>query len=165
MTDRARVHRNEARTYDLRDGELVNARRVYRSEFAAHNGIFSNVLDLVQWDAALYSDRLLSHESREAMWSRTRLADGTRYPYGFGWVLSRRAGRPVQFHGGATGTALYRFPEDTLTVIVLTNLGGSGAQDLATRVAEMMIPEMQDGCRSISSTCVRIPESTSANEV
>lgn len=137
------IHRNEARSYDLRDGELANAGRVYRVETPTHNGIFSNVFDLVRWDAALYSDELLSSESRAAMWMPTAIADGVRHPYGLGWALHRYGGRPLQLHTGASGTAIARFPHNTLAVIVLTNLAGSReAQDIAIEVARMIIPDL-----------------------
>lgn len=146
LVDRWSIFENEARNYDLRDGEVVNARRVYHVETPSHNGVSSNVLDLVEWDAALYSDRLLSQESRHEMWSRVRLSSGARHPYGFGWALYHRAGRPVHVHGGITGTMVLRFPQDTLAVIVLTNLGaGSNMGEIAWDIAGMMIPELVDG--------------------
>lgn len=144
VVDRYRIHRDEARSYDFRDGELVNARRVYQVETPSHNGIFSNVLDLAKWDAALHADDFLSAESREAMWSPARLDDGTRHPYGFGWALWDLGGRPVQLHGGITGTMLARFPRDTLVVVLLTNLGGGNTQEIALDIAEMMIPDLDE---------------------
>lgn len=146
IVDRWRIFENEARNYDLRDGELVNARRVYHVETPSHNGVFSNVLDLVKWDAALYSDRLLGEETRRVMWSRVSLSDGVRHPYGFGWALDERAGRHVHVHGGVTGTMILRFPQDTLAVIVLTNLGaGSDMGEITWDIAGMMIPDLMDG--------------------
>ena len=156
IVDRWRIFENEARNYDLRDDELVNARRVYHVETPSHNGVFSNVLDLVRWDAALYSDDLLSEQSRENMWTPTTLSDGYRHPYGFGWALDQRAGRPVQLHGGVTGTMIVRFPRDTLAVIVLTNLGAGGnAGAIAWSVAQMMIPELRSGLPTESADLAR----------
>jgi hypothetical protein len=51
-----RIYRNEARGYTIRDGEWVNIRRVHKVETPSHHGTFSNVLDLVKWDEALYGD-------------------------------------------------------------------------------------------------------------
>jgi D-alanyl-D-alanine carboxypeptidase len=146
VTDRLSIHRNESRSYDLRDGELVNAGRVYRVQTPAHNGIFSNVFDLVRWDAALYSDELLGSDSREAMWTPTPISDGPPHPYGLGWALFELGDRPIQLHTGATGTAIVRFPHDTLTVVVLTNLAGSSeAQDIAIEAAGVLIPDLHRG--------------------
>lgn len=145
VVDRWRIHKNEARNYTLRDGELVNDRRVYQGETPSHAGMFSNVLDLAKWDAALHSDGFLGEASRKAMWSHARLTGGVNYPYGLGWALDVRAGRQVQWHGGVTGTVIVRFPQDELAVIVLTNFSRAGAHELAMEIAEMVIPELRSG--------------------
>jgi len=51
------------------------------------------------------------------------LNDGSRRPYGFGWSVTERRGHRLIDHTGITGTQFSRFPDDHLTVIVLTNLG------------------------------------------
>src|SRR5258707_10277916 len=61
------------------------------------------------------------------MWTPVKLKDGSRAigpagPYGFGWFLDKFRGHRVVFHGGSTGTCIFRLPDDGLTVIVLTNL-------------------------------------------
>jgi CubicO group peptidase (beta-lactamase class C family) len=57
------------------------------------------------------------------MWTPVKLNDGTSYPYGFGWEIENAHGHRVITHTGMTGTEYTRFPDDKLTVIVLTNLG------------------------------------------
>jgi CubicO group peptidase (beta-lactamase class C family) len=144
--DRTRIHKNEARGYTLRDGELINIRRVRDFETPSHLGIFSNVYDLVKWDAALYTDKLLTANSRAAMWTPVRLADGSTYPYGFGWQVWHQRGHTVHRHTGITGTEIVRLPDDGLVIIVLTNLGGQGpginSWGIALDIAEMMIPAL-----------------------
>jgi CubicO group peptidase (beta-lactamase class C family) len=84
----------------------------------------STVLDLAKWDAALYRDDVLARVSREAMWTPIKLPDDTWSLYGFGWFLGSFQGRRWVSHGGSVNgfqSVLTRFPEDSLTVIVLTN--------------------------------------------
>ena len=84
----------------------------------------STVRDLVKWDRVLATTQILNDESRRQMWTPVRLNDGSSHPYGFGFELGTRAGRPHVGHGGSLPgfRAIYaRFPEDRLTVIVLTN--------------------------------------------
>ena len=57
------------------------------------------------------------------MWAPVKLKNGGRYPYGFGWNLGEKDGHKMISHGGYTGTEYTRFPNDKLTIIVLTNLG------------------------------------------
>jgi CubicO group peptidase (beta-lactamase class C family) len=123
VIDHVGVHRDLARGYTLRDGALSVLHRPWQFELPSHFGLFSTVGDLAKWDAALYGDRLLSEASRREMWTPVRLADGTAHPYGFGWEVADHDGRTVLRHTGITGTEIVRVPDDTLAVIVLTNLG------------------------------------------
>lgn len=148
IQDQSRIHRNEARGYTLRDGELINIRRVGQQETPSHFGIFSNVGDLVKWDAALYTDRLLSEKSRREMQTPVRLNDGRSHAYGLGWQVWNQRGHAVQHHTGITGTEIVRLPDDTVLVVVLTNLGrgNGGTADswgIAQEVAAMVVPGLQ----------------------
>jgi CubicO group peptidase (beta-lactamase class C family) len=147
--DELKITANEAQGYSIKDGELVNIWRDCVEEVAGGWGIFSCVPDLVRWDQALRDGEVLSDRSYEEMFSRVKLADGTRYRYGLGWRLPERNGIPYQYHNGITGTEILRIPSRGVTVIVLTNLGRSGsvgsteanAWGLADLVASVMVPE------------------------
>lgn len=123
VLDHARILKHRAAGYTLRDGQLVNIRRVVQIELPSHYGVFSTVKDLVTWEAALAGGRILRPATLDQMWTPVRLNDGTTYPYGFGWFLGERRGHRWISHTGITGTELSRLPDDGLTVVVLTNLG------------------------------------------
>ena len=116
-----------ARGYVWRNGVYENA-----AEFIAirPSGAFlSTVSDLARWDAALYDDRVLTESSRNQMWTPMRLNDGSPTEYGFGWELDTMDGHRGVHHGGSLPgfrAEMSRFPDDGLTVIVLTN--GDSAQ-------------------------------------
>jgi hypothetical protein len=57
------------------------------------------------------------------MWTAATLNSGLATQYGFGWEVRQQRGHRVITHAGMTGTEYSRFPDDALTVIVLTNLG------------------------------------------
>lgn len=91
------------------------------------------------------------------IWTPARLNDGRpasdgRGAYGFGWFLSEQHGHRVISHGGITGVEMTRYPDDRLTVIVLTNLGFSfipGAEmpnswGLTQAIAGFYIPDLVD---------------------
>ena len=71
----------------------------------------------------LVGEKLLSKKSIEEMFTPFK----DLYPgrsYGFGWLISEKFGRREIAHGGnATGFITYfaRYPEERLTVIVLSN--------------------------------------------
>lgn len=126
ILDQVKIHPNEARGYTLRDGELVNIRRIWEFEIPSHYGIFSTVGDLAKWDKALYSEDILTQESKNEMWKPMMRNNGIPSPYGFGWTTWLRGDEKIIDHTGITGTQITRFLNDSLTVIVLTNLGRRG---------------------------------------
>jgi D-alanyl-D-alanine carboxypeptidase len=125
VLDQSRILKHRAAGYTLRDGRLVNIRRVAQVELPSHYGVFSSVKDLVTWDAALAAGKVVKPETLAQMWTPVRLNSGATYLYGFGWFVDERRGHRWISHTGLTGTELSRFPDDGLTVVVLTNLGGT----------------------------------------
>ena len=129
-----------ARGYSWRDGGYVNA-----PEFIAlrPSGAFlSTIEDLARWDAALYDDRVLTRASRDAMTRPTALTGGGASGYGFGWYLDSVDGRWRVRHGGTMPgfrAQMTRFPNDSLTVIVLTNADGAQPDVMAREVARMYL--------------------------
>ena len=132
--------RHRARGYAWRDSGYVNA-----PEFVAlrPSGAFlSTALDLARWDSVLYEDRVLTKASREAMWAPTRLTGGGVSEYGFGWQLDSLGGHRQVHHGGSLPgfrAQMSRFPDDSLTVIVLTNADGARPYELARGVARIYL--------------------------
>lgn len=112
--------------YRLVKGELKNQEWVSPTlNTTADGALYTNVLDLAKWDAALYTTKLVKQSSFGAMWTPVKLNDGSSYPYGFGWSLQPRLGRRVVSHDGAWQgftISIARFLDDRLAVVVMTNL-------------------------------------------
>jgi CubicO group peptidase (beta-lactamase class C family) len=123
VMDVSRILKHRAANYTLRDGRLVNDWRVWDVELPSHYGVVSTVKDLVTWEAALSAGKIVKPATLTEMWTPVRLNAGGSYPYGFGWSVDERRGHRWITHTGITGTELSRFPDDGLTVVVLTNLG------------------------------------------
>jgi D-alanyl-D-alanine carboxypeptidase len=105
----------------------------------------STVLDFAKWDAALYSDNILSAVSREQMWKPITLSSGETARYGLGWFTETFQGhRRIHHEGGIPGFSsdFERFVDDRLTVIVLTNVTNHDLEDLALRVAGFFAPAL-----------------------
>src|SRR5580658_224539 len=105
----------------------------------ADGALYSTAADMTKWDAAITARALLKPESYAQMWTPAPLDDGKSYPYGFAWDLLEVNGHRLQEHGGAWQgfTAHYaRYPDDQLSVIVLTNLesGASNPEKIAHEV-------------------------------
>jgi D-alanyl-D-alanine carboxypeptidase len=151
MLDRWKLVKGSVPVYTIRNGELAPWRRDWQYEVNAFAGILSTVGDLVKWDAALRDRTLLKPESFEAMWTPAKLNDGTDAvlfgeAYGFGWTLGELRGHRTVEHAGASGTYILHFLDDSLTIIVLTNLEGpccSQPAVLARGIAGLVRPQYQ----------------------
>ncbi len=127
-----------ARGYVWRQNRYENAPELIA---VRPSGAFiSTVMDLAKWDTALHEDRLLSKASREAMWVPARLTNGATSGYGFGWELNDFEGHRQVHHGGALPgfrAEMALFPDDGLTVIVLTNADGARPDQIARGIAKI----------------------------
>lgn len=112
--------------YRLVKGELKNQEWVSPTlNTTADGALYTNVLDLAKWDAALYQRKFVKPSSYDAMWTPVKLNNGQAYPYGFGWGVKTQAGYHIVEHDGAWQgftMSIARFLDQGLTVIVMTNL-------------------------------------------
>ena len=92
----------------------------------AAGSMYSTVEDLYLWDQALYTDKLLSAQSKELMY-KPFLEN-----YAYGWVIVNTAfkenDQPVQMirHGGGINgftTTIVRFPKEKNLIVILDNTG------------------------------------------
>ncbi len=104
----------------------ANANFLDMDQPGAAGGLMSTVDDLAKWDASLYTDKLLSAEARQRLWTDYTLSDGEKTGYGFGWGLGEHGGKKIiQHSGGIFGfsTNGIRIPEENFYVAVLSNGG------------------------------------------
>lgn len=137
---------NRAAGYRLVDDELKNQEWVSPTlNTTADGALYFNILDLAKWDAALAGNEFLAEEIKTRMWSPVKLNGGTTYDYGFGWGVRKRKGHRSIEHGGAWqgfSTHIARFPDDRLSVVVLTNLSGADAGYLSYAIAGLYAPDL-----------------------
>jgi CubicO group peptidase (beta-lactamase class C family) len=136
---------NRAAGYRLVKGELKNQEWVAPAmNTTADGSLYFSTLDLAKWDAALYSEKLLKRRSLDLMWTPVKLKDGqpNKAGYGFGWFIEDRHGHRCIHHDGSWQgfeTAIDRYVDDQLTVVVLTNLAGAQPGKITQQVAEMYL--------------------------
>ncbi len=104
-------------------GEWQNKGSQDLSIYGGFGGIYSTLDDMLIWSRALETDRILSGASRAAMFT------DYGFDYGFGWRFAPKFGRKLIWHTGAFADAGFasvfdRFPEEQLTVILMTNNTG-----------------------------------------
>lgn len=136
---------NRSAGYRLVKGELKNQEWVAPMiNTTADGSLYFSILDLAKWDAALYTEKLLKHCSLETMWTPAKLKNGqpNKEGYGFGWFMEEQHGHHVVGHDGAWQgfkTAIARYVNDGLTVVVLANLAEAKPGGIAEHIAELYL--------------------------
>jgi len=106
----------------------------------------SSVTDLAKWDSILYTNKLLTADSKKQMWTPMKLNNGAATGYGFGWFIDS-VNNHLRIHhsGGVPGfrSDFERFPEDKFSVIVLTNGGNASPERMAQNIAGFFMPALK----------------------
>jgi CubicO group peptidase (beta-lactamase class C family) len=127
--------------YTPDSGRFVPSDQSVTSATLGDGGIYTSVEDLVQWDQALYTERLVDRASLTLATTPPTLP-GDSAQYGFGWFVDTYRGQRRWRHTGETSgftNAIQRFPERHTTIIVLTNRNGGTPWTIAERIADLML--------------------------
>jgi CubicO group peptidase (beta-lactamase class C family) len=138
---------NRAYGHSRRNGQYVETDQSSSSATQGDGGIYSNLEDLAKWDDALRTNRLLSREEMAPALVPVKLADGGAthaapgkpVAYGYGWFLDPLDAHQRMWHSGTTigfRTAIERFVEDGVTVIVLANRSDFDATAAGEKAAQ-----------------------------
>jgi len=128
---------NRAYGYTVENGEVRFSDQSTTSAVLGDGGVYTSLRDYYKWDQALYTERILSQESLRQMWT------GNFGDYGLGWRVDSKNGHRRLHHDGSTSgfrNYVIRYPDDKLTVLVLTNRRGPDAMPLAEAVAALYLP-------------------------
>ena len=147
-TDPQPIVPNRASGYEWKNDHFEN-RPVLLPPIAFSAGsLLSTAEDMAKWDAALYTEKLLKKSSLDEIWTAAATNDKAAMPfnYGFGWFVDTYHGhRFVQHSGGTPGfsSVIYRFIDDKLTIIILTNHSDRILDQLAIDLAGICLPELK----------------------
>jgi len=104
--------------------------------------ISSTTSDLLKWDRALYTEKLVSAQKMSEMFSLTKLKDGSISNYGFGWMLRSDSvlGKIVYHTGDNPGykTEILRYIDKDKTVIILCNNAHAKFDELVKKVEGLL---------------------------
>jgi CubicO group peptidase (beta-lactamase class C family) len=118
------IYSDSLKKYILPD-ELEETKMVIWLDGIVGDGtVNSTVNDLLKWDRALYTEKLVSSESKKEIFSAVELNNKSKRDYGFGWALSddETYGKIVNHSGGWPGykTFIERHIDNDKTIIVLS---------------------------------------------
>lgn len=142
-TNMTSIIANRAGGYDWSNDRMENTENYLA--LRPSGAFLSTVLDLAKWDAALYNNQIIKSTTREQMWSPVKLNNGNTHPYGFGWELGKIGNHRIVRHGGSLPgfrADFTRFPDDQLTIVVLTNGDDANANLLAVNIADFYLPNL-----------------------
>jgi len=143
-------HQARGYTYNFGD-ELTTIQYELPPFLRASAGMNSNVKEIAQWAIALQKGQLLSKPSSlKALWSPAVLENGKTAGfdrllngYALGWQVIERVEHPAVASVGGDRSALVIYPEDDLSIIVITNLMGASPQTFIDEIAEFYISGME----------------------
>jgi CubicO group peptidase (beta-lactamase class C family) len=97
---------------------LIRAPYMHMPISKSAGALYSTVADLLLWDQALYTEKLLSRKSLDAMFT---IFKGD---YGYGWHIDKQFNHRRVFHTGVIlgfKTSIDRYLDDKVSVIILSN--------------------------------------------
>jgi CubicO group peptidase (beta-lactamase class C family) len=135
---------HRARGYMPGPGGLQNASHVAeQTNTTADGSMLFSLRDMIAWNEVVRSRAVLSPGSWDQITTPLVLNSGNSHPYGFAWFFDEVAGQPVLEHSGSWQgfvNQYTRFPDQDLSVIVLTNARTAMSAPLAMRVGAMIDP-------------------------
>ncbi len=135
--------KNRSRYYSLDDGKLINAPWVDNSNKWAGGGLLSTSDDLVRFGLAHLTDRFLSRETIEMMWTSLTTSTGEETEYGIGWSIEADAEgrRLIRHSGGSVGgiTELRIYPDQGFVVAIVTNTSPADLKPLANDIVSIFL--------------------------
>jgi CubicO group peptidase (beta-lactamase class C family) len=117
---------------------LVNATYIDMRVPGGAGALYSTTHDLLLWTRSLFGGKVLSPESLETM--TTPFKDD----YACGLFVKTVDGRKVIAHGGGIdgfNSELAYYPDEGLTVVVLANVNGSAASEMAGQLPKVAFGE------------------------
>lgn len=127
--DNTALLKHRAVGYIRQPDRIVNALYMDMSNAYAAGGLYSTAEDLLLWNQALETEKLVSKKSLAEIFTPGK---GN---FGYGWFVNRDANRLVISQGGLNSgfaSAIYRYPEERVCIILLNNF--ENAAPFLTRV-------------------------------
>lgn len=135
--DPLRIIMHRAAGYQKQAGKVINASYMDMTVPYAAGSLYSTTGDLLVWDQALYTEKLVSKKSLDEIFTPWKGEAG----YGYGWGIGKKFDRREISHGGGIygfATQIARYPDDRVTVVVLSNIQAAPAGQIAGNLAAIV---------------------------
>ncbi|MEP6705580.1 MAG: serine hydrolase [Acidobacteriota bacterium] len=135
--DPLKIIMHRAAGYQKQAGNIINAAYTDMSVPYAAGSLCSTTGDLLIWDTALYTEKLVSKKSLNEIFTPEKGDSG----YGYGWGIGKKLGHKSISHGGGIygfATDISRYPDDKVTVIVLSNIQSAPSGQISSDLAAIV---------------------------
>lgn len=105
-------------------------------------GVYTSASEWVDWENALQKSLLVNPMLQKAMFTPGVLNDGSKTNYGFGFALDTYKDYERHSHTGSTigfRTAMQRFPEKGLSILVVINRANTTPWNIAQKIADLYL--------------------------
>lgn len=145
------VIRNAAAGYRLTRGQLINMFFAFPPSLQTAAGMSSTADEMARWLVALQKGLLLKEKkSLEILWTPAVLKNGNTAGFGgalngyaVGWPVIKRPLHPAVAAVGGGRSAVFVYPNDNVSIVVLTNLAGSAPETFIDELAAFFIPGLK----------------------
>lgn len=142
---------NQARNYTFyKGGVLTTVQEEFPPILRTAAGMSSTAPEISKWLIALNSGTLISKESLKILWTPATLTNSKTAGfnnfvngYAIGWPIIVRKEHPAAVAIGGNRTVFGVFPDDNLSIVILTNLMGGLPDQFIDEVAGFYVPEMK----------------------
>ena len=139
-------------SYQFSNGKLNNIFFSFPAFLQTAAGMSSTATEMAGWIIALQNMQLLKQKSSlAALWAPALLNNGKTggfngllNGYAAGWPVITRAAHPAVAPVGGGRSAIFVYPNDDLSIVVLTNLAGGSPDAFIDELAGLFIPDMKE---------------------
>ena len=143
---------NAACSYQYSKGKLNNMFFSFPPFLQTAAGMSSTAKEMAEWIITLQKQQLLKQRSSLTMlWTPAVLNNGEiggfsslLNGYAAGWPVVKRTDHPALAPVGGGRSAVFVYPNDDLSIIVLTNLSGAFPDIFMDEIAGFFIPDMKE---------------------
>lgn len=138
---------NRSVMYEVSDNEDAGIKKYgiqnnFDYYLPAGTGIFTNANDMANYAKTLQTGKLLEPELLLTMWTSSEFEESAfewMQGYGIGWILDEYRGQQRAWHSGGGKAIFMHYPEQQLSIIVLTNLADGGVFPFANKLSDFYL--------------------------
>ncbi|NAS12144.1 serine hydrolase domain-containing protein [Poritiphilus flavus] len=126
------------------DGNVYKKGIRNSKDIVGNTGIRTNIEDLGKWIINFENTEIGDKEVFDKLVQPTVLKTGDTLDYAFGQIVSKYKGRHVVGHGGSDAgyrSQILRFPDEKVSIIVLSNDGSLNADEKAHAIADIYLDD------------------------